>query len=294
MEGPRAGGDGGAGMTSETLSAAALASGKGHKDENFPVASWLVKPRYRAPIMAFYRFARAADDVADNEAASAEERLALLGSMRATLSGMSDINPEALALREVLGRHRLSPQHGLDLLTAFERDCTVSRYASWADLIDYCRVSAMPVGRYVLDVHGEDRATWAANDALCAALQVINHLQDCGKDYRKIDRVYIPLDLLARAGARVEDLGGERATPGLKAAIGECARLTQGLLQQSARFARDIRDKRLAMEVAAIQALAERLCARLRTADPLSERVHHSKAQMAWIAGRAALGRALR
>lgn len=281
-------------MTSETLSAAALASGKGHKDENFPVASWLVKPRYRAPIMAFYRFARAADDVADNEAASAEERLALLGSMRATLSGMSDINPEALALREVLGRHRLSPQHGLDLLTAFERDCTVSRYASWADLIDYCRVSAMPVGRYVLDVHGEDRATWAANDALCAALQVINHLQDCGKDYRKIDRVYIPLDLLARAGARVEDLGGERATPGLKAAIGECARLTQGLLQQSARFARDIRDKRLAMEVAAIQALAERLCARLRTADPLSERVHHSKAQMAWIAGRAALGRALR
>ena len=281
-------------MTSETLSAAALASGKGHKDENFPVASWLVKPRYRAPIMAFYRFARAADDVADNEAASAEERLALLGAMRATLAGTSDANPEALALRHVLAEHRLSPQHGLDLLTAFERDCTVGRCATWADLIDYCRVSAMPVGRYVLDVHGEDRATWAANDALCAALQVINHLQDCGKDYRKIDRVYIPLDLLARAGARVEDLGGERATPGLKAAIGECARLTQGLLQQSARFARDIRDKRLAMEVAAIQALAERLCARLRTADPLSERVHHSKAQMAWIAGRAALGRALR
>ncbi|MFT2520468.1 squalene/phytoene synthase family protein, partial [Escherichia coli] len=84
----------------------------------------------------------------------------------------------------------LTPQHGLDLLTAFERDCTVSRYASWDALIDYCRVSAMPVGRYVLDVHGESRDLWPANDALCAALQVINHLQDCGKDYRTIDRVY--------------------------------------------------------------------------------------------------------
>jgi hydroxysqualene synthase len=281
-------------MTSQTLSAATLASGKGHKDENFPVASWLLKPQHRAPIMAFYRFARAADDVADNEHATAPERLALLGAMRATLSGGSDAAPEGLALREVLAEYRLSPQHGLDLLTAFERDCTVNRCATWADLIDYCRVSAMPVGRYVLDVHGEDRATWAANDALCAALQVINHLQDCGKDYRKLDRVYIPLDLLARAGARVEDLGRERATPGLKVAIAECARLTQGLLQQSARFARDIRDTRLAMEVAAIQALAERLTARLRTADPLSEKVHHSKAQMAWIAGRAALARALR
>ena len=281
-------------MTSQTLSAATLASGKGHKDENFPVASWLLKPQHRAPIMAFYRFARAADDVADNEHATAPERLALLGAMRATLSGGSDAAPEGLALREVLAEYRLSPQHGLDLLTAFERDCTVNRCATWADLIDYCRVSAMPVGRYVLDVHGESRATWAANDALCAALQVINHLQDCGKDYRKLDRVYIPLDLLARAGARVEDLGGERATPGLKVAIAECARLTQGLLQQSARFARDIRDTRLAMEVAAIQALAERLTTRLRTADPLSEKVHHSKAQMAWIAGRAALARALR
>lgn len=281
-------------MTSDALSAAALASGKGHQDENFPVASWLLKPQYRAPIMAFYRFARAADDVADNAEASAAERLALLGAMRATLAGTSDTNPEAAALRAVLSAHRLSPQHGLDLLTAFEQDCTVARYQGWADLIDYCRVSAMPVGRYVLDVHGEDRATWVANDALCAALQVINHLQDCGEDYRRTGRVYIPLDLLARAGARVEDLGATRATPGLKAAIGECARLTQALLQQSARFARDIKDKRLAMEVAAIQALAESLAKRLRTADPLCEKVHHSKAQMAWIAGRAALARALR
>ena len=99
-----------------------------------------------------------------------------------------------MALRQALARARLTPQHALDLLEAFRRDVTKLRYADWDELMDYCRYSAMPVGRFVLDVHGEDRALWPANDALCAALQVINHLQDCAKDYRELDRVYLPLD----------------------------------------------------------------------------------------------------
>lgn len=122
-----------------TQSAASLASGKGHKDENFPVASFMLKREHRAPVMAFYRFARAADDVADNESAPAEERLAVLGAMRSTLAGTSDINAEARALREVLAAYKLSPQHGLDLLTAFEQDCTVNRMTTWDVLFDYCR-----------------------------------------------------------------------------------------------------------------------------------------------------------
>ena len=91
----------------------------------------------------------------------------------------------------------LDPQHARDLLTAFRMDVIKRRYRDWDDLMNYCRYSAMPVGRFVLDVHGEPRSTWPANDALCAALQIINHLQDCGKDYRDLDRVYLPLDLLA-------------------------------------------------------------------------------------------------
>ncbi|OYY63981.1 squalene synthase HpnC [Sphingomonas sp. 28-62-11] len=274
-----------------TASAATLASGKGHKDENFPVASFMLKREHRAPVMAFYRFARAADDVADNESAPASERLALLGAMRSTLAGTSDVNAEALALREVLADYTLSPQHGLDLLTAFEQDCTVNRMATWDQLIDYCRVSAMPVGRYVLDVHHEDRRTWAASDALCAALQVINHLQDCGKDYRAIDRVYIPLDMLAAAGASVEDLGAERASSALRSVIIDMAQRTLALLKQSSVFSSQIRDKRLAVEVAIIQRLAESLTRRLITHDPLSERVHHGKAEMAGLAAWAAIKR---
>ena len=107
----------------------------------------------------------------------------------------------------------LSPRHAQDLLTAFRMDVTKLRYRDWDDLIDYCSYSAMPVGRFVLDVHGESRALWPANDALCAALQIINHLQDCGKDYRDLDRVYIPLDALAEAGATVEALGADARRP---------------------------------------------------------------------------------
>ncbi|MBX9795749.1 squalene synthase HpnC [Sphingomonas sp.] len=280
-------------MTATSLpasDAAALASGKGHRDENFPVASFLLKPAHRPPVMAFYRFARAADDVSDNEAASDADKLAVLGAMRASLNGTSEADPASTALRGVLAAHGLTAQHGLDLLTAFERDCTQRRYASWDELIDYCRYSAMPVGRFVLDVHGEDRATWPANDALCAALQVINHLQDCAKDYRALDRVYLPLDMMAAAGASVEELAAPAASPALRSVIVAMARRTQALLAESACFAAQIRSRRLALEVAVIQRLAESLTRRLLTRDPLSGRVHHGKAEAALIAARAALG----
>lgn len=271
--------------------AALLASGKGHRDENFPVASFLLAAHHRVPVMAFYAFARAADDVADNAAASAEHRLALLAAMRATLTGESDASPDARALRDVLAAHHLSAQHALDLLTAFERDCTQHRYATWDDLLDYCRYSAAPVGRYVLDVHGEDRALWDANDALCAALQIINHLQDCAKDYRAINRVYLPAQMLAAAGAREAELGAAQASPALRAAIVDGAVRTQALLRRSAGFSAAIRNRRLAVEVAVIQRLAESLTRRLIARDPLSQRVHHRKAEMAGIAAWAALRR---
>lgn len=267
-----------------------LASGKGHRDENFPVASVLIAPRHRAAVMAFYRFARAADDVADNASASAEERLALLGAMRATIAGTSDADANALALRETMAEHKLSPQHAQDLLTAFERDCTISRQPSWGTLIDYCSVSAMPVGRYVLDVHGESKETWAASDALCAALQVINHNQDCAKDYKALDRVYLPLDMLDRAGARVSDLARAEATPALRSVIVEVAHRTDELLARSAGFARQIRDRRLRMEVAVIHRLAVSLNERLKRRDPLSERVHHRPLEALGLASIAALG----
>ena len=273
------------------MSASDLASGKAHRDENFPVASILIAPRHRAAVLAFYRFARAADDVADHASASEAEKLDLLEAMRATLAGERDVDAPALALRETLAARRLSPEHGLDLLEAFRRDVTKRRYANWDELMDYCRYSAAPVGRMVLDIHGEARSTWPANDALCAALQVINHLQDCADDRRQLDRVYLPQDILAAAGTAISDLDAARATPGLKAALGDLAARTQRLLDRARPFAGQIRDRRLALEVAFIQRIAEDLAARLARRDPLSERVHHTKWELAGLFAATLAGR---
>ena len=260
-------------------SIAELQSGKGHKDENFPVASILIAPKHRPPVMAFYNFVRAADDVADHVTAAPDQKLALLEQMRASLVGESDAVPEGVKLREVLKERTLSPVHALDLLEAFRRDCTKLRYRDWDDLIDYCRYSAMPVGRFVLDVHGESPDLWPANDALCAALQVINHLQDCAKDYRELDRVYIPEPLLAGIG--VEALGETRANPALTAVIAGLARQNAQLLETSRPFARGIKDGRLALEVDLIQTLADDLNTMLMNRDPLSQPVHHSRMDVA-------------
>ncbi len=258
---------------------AELQSGKGHKDENFPVASILIAPKHRPPVMAFYNFVRAADDVADHVTAAPEEKLALLEQMRASLTGQSDAVPEGVKLREIQKERGLSPVHALDLLEAFRRDCTKLRYQDWDDLIDYCRYSAMPVGRFVLDVHGESPDLWPANDALCAALQVINHLQDCAKDYRELNRVYIPEPLLAGIG--VETLGETRANPALTAVIAGLARQNAQLLETSRPFARGIKDGRLALEVDLIQTLADDLNTMLMNRDPLSQPVHHSRMDVA-------------
>ena len=275
------------------MTAATLASGKGHRDENFPVASRLISPRHRAPVMAFYHFARAADDIADNPTASEAEKLAGLTAMANGLTGARDDEPTASALREVLHAHGLDRQHALDLIAAFTQDVTKLRYADWDELIDYCRLSAMPVGRYVLDVHGESRETWPMSDALCAALQVINHLQDCAKDYRDLDRVYIPADALAATGASIEDLDKPAATPALRQTIADLARRTSALLDEAEGFSRAIVDRRLGIEVAVIHTLARDLVARLLKRDPLSERVHHRKLEALAIAARAAAKRAL-
>ena len=178
----------------------------------------------------------------------------------------------------------LDAGHPLDLLAAFRQDVVKSRYADWAELMDYCRYSAAPVGRFVLDVHGEAQATWPASDALCAALQVINHLQDCAKDYRELDRVYLAEDALAAAGTSVEALAAPSASPALRSVIVAMARRTEQLLNQSAGLAGQVHDRRLAYEVALIQRLAEDLTARLIARDPLSERVHHRPLEVLGLA----------
>jgi squalene synthase HpnC len=269
------------------MDASALRSGKGHRDENFPVASFLIHPRHREPIRAFYNFVRTADDIADHAALAAPEKLALLDRLDRGLTGANDDDAVAVRLRQALNARALSPKHVQDLLTAFRLDVTKLRYRDWDDLMSYCAFSAMPVGRFVCDVHGESRAVWPANDALCAALQVINHLQDCGEDYRNLNRVYLPQDALRASGADVEALGQARASPALRDCLHQLAARAEALLAESDGFAAAIADWRLSLEVSVINTLAHRLTRILRHRDPISEKVHLG---IAGVAGGTAFG----
>ena len=255
-------------------SASELRSGKTHRDENFPVASWIIHPRHRALILAFYNFVRTADDIADHATLSERGKLNYLDLLEAELLGQGDSQPEAVNLRRALAQRSMPPRHALDVLIAFRMDVTKLRYENWDELIHYCRYSAMPVGRFMLDVHGESTSTWAASDALCAGLQINNHLQDCGKDYRELNRVYLPRDALAAAGASVEALGLEQAPVPLLQCLHSMAARTEVLLDQSKSLSAEVKDFRLGLEIAVIQAFADKIVRLLKVRDPLSQTVH--------------------
>jgi hydroxysqualene synthase len=251
-----------------------LRSGKTHRDENFPVASWIIHPRHRALILAFYNFVRTADDIADHATLGERDKLAFLDLLEAELLGRGDSQPEAVNLRLALGQRAMPPRHALDVLTAFRMDVTKLRYENWDEVIHYCRYSAMPVGRFMLDVHGESPSTWAASDALCAGLQINNHLQDCGKDYRDLNRVYLPRDALAAAGASVEALGEGRASAPLLRCLHSLAVRTELLLNDSKSLSAEVKDFRLGLEISVIQRFAGKIVQLLKIRDPLSETVH--------------------
>ncbi|MGJ4894938.1 MULTISPECIES: squalene synthase HpnC [unclassified Bradyrhizobium] len=257
-----------------------LRSGKTHRDENFPVASWIIRPEHRGLILAFYNFVRTADDIADHPSLPGDEKLRLLDLLEAELTGTGETQDVAVSLRRALAERGMPPRHALDLLVAFRMDVTKLRYENWDEVIHYCRYSAMPVGRFMLDVHGESTATWPASDAICAGLQINNHLQDCGKDYKALNRVYLPRDALAEAGATVEMLGEAKSPPPLLACLQKLAVRNAALLDEGRDLNSGVKDFRFGLEIAVIQAFADRIVALLKVRDPLSERVHLSPVGM--------------
>ena len=257
-------------------------SGKSAGDENFPVGSWLLPARLRPHVACFYGFARAIDDIADNPDLAPEDKVARLDAFEAALTGAKADDPayrKAHSLRRSLRETGVTAEHGVDLLSAFKQDATKLRYRDWDDLIDYCNRSAAPVGRYLLDLHGDSGAGYPASDALCNALQVINHLQDCKQDYLDLDRVYLPLEWFERSGATVAELAAAKASPGVRAVLDLALDGVEVLLAQARALPGGLLSRRLAMESAAILAIAERLTELLRRRDPLAERVALSRPQ---------------
>jgi farnesyl-diphosphate farnesyltransferase len=265
-------------VAERALSGVETPSGKGAGDENFPVGSFLIRRDLRSHIHAFYRFARQADDIADNPDLSPDDKVRRLDRMGEILDGApGDDSPAAVAMRASLRETRVTAQHCHDVLRAFRLDATKKRYRDWDDLMEYCRYSASPVGRQVLDLHGEAQSNWPANDALCSALQVLNHLQDCGGDYRDLDRVYLPESNLAACGATVAELAGNKMSAGLKAVADRLLDGTDRLIATAQAFPAGVKSWGLRCEVAAIVELAARLSVHLRQGDPLAGRVTLTK-----------------
>ncbi|HEX9703605.1 MAG TPA: squalene/phytoene synthase family protein, partial [Rhodospirillales bacterium] len=242
--------------------------------------------KLRPHIATFYRFARAIDDIADNPGLAADEKVRRLDGFEQAVRGRETADPAyrtAHRMRESLAETGIVPDHCVDLVTAFKQDATKLRYRDWDDLMGYCVLSAAPVGRYLLDLHGGSTDGYGPSDALCMALQVINHLQDCKDDYLTLDRVYLPGDWVSAAGVEVSALAADRATPAVRRVLDRTLDATATLLAAARPLPRGLKSRRLAMESAAIIEIADRLIGLLRRRDPLGpRRVQLSKPGFLW------------
>ena len=258
-------------------------SGKGAKDENFPVGSMLLPKRLRPHVATYYAYARAIDDVADNGALAPGERIRRLEGFAAALRGENDdpVYDKAHALRRSMAETGVPTRHGTDLVAAFVDDCLKLRYQSWEELLHYCDRSANPVGRYLLDLHGEDRAGYRFSDALCTVLQIVNHLQDIADDKRALDRVYVIETWLTEEGGSVADIDGARESAALRRVIDRMLDGCDALMIDARKLPAALKSRHLAMESAVIVRLAERLIALLRQGDPVAGRVALTKLDFA-------------
>lgn len=243
--------------------------------ENFPVASWFLPRQARRGLLAFYSFARHADDIADSTILPREKKLALLLELnRALAEGAETSLPEwARDYRAAVNRGEVSLRHGTALLSAFLQDATKARYDSWQELIDYCMRSAAPVGRAVLELHREWHADIKASDALCNSLQILNHLQDLKADFRDRQRIYFPISWFENP----DYLAGDYAAPDIRQAINRALERVEEMLEEAERLPHTIAGFRARAEVCTVFAIAHMLAEKLRHCDPIGIRIQLSR-----------------
>jgi len=268
-------------------------SGKDADYENFPVGSCLLPTHLRPHIAYYYRFARTIDDIADNPETSADEKISRLEGFAKSIRG-DDVSTPAYAtghqMRKSLTETNVSEKHCLDLIDAFKQDAVKNRYQNWGELVDYCLLSAAPVGRYLIDLHGGTEDGYGPSDALCIVLQVINHLQDCKEDFLEMDRVYIPADWMAVYGVTVESLNQPNLSDPLSQVLGKVIFAIAELMPEAYKLPYGLYNRRLAMESQVIINVADSLIDQLKAKDPLAERVKLSKPAYVWCVVRGIAG----
>jgi squalene synthase HpnC len=243
--------------------------GVGHY-ENFPVASLLLPAPLRRPVAAIYRFARTADDIADEGDAPAAERLGQLAHMGSQLdrieAGQTCEEPLFAALGAAIARHRLPLAPFRDLLSAFSQDCVQSRYADFGELGDYARRSADPIGRLLLELFGASSPrTVACSDRICSALQFINFWQDVAIDYAK-GRIYLPLEDMRAFGVAEEELAAKVPSARLRSLLRFQVERTRGLLYEGAALGRLLKG-RIGLEIRMVVAGGDTILQKIAASD---------------------------
>lgn len=224
--------------------------------ENFPVASWLVPGHLRIHVAAIYNFARRADDLADEGNDTVQEKITALEAMGKSLDRCLDTQENAdylfLALANTITEHRLDPALFHDLISAFKQDVSKTRYRDFAEVMDYCRRSANPVGRLMLQLFGQATdENNADSDKICSALQLINFMQDIQQDLLENDRVYFPMDEMLAAGVGIEDLKNKSTEPHVVEFVRAQTIRAKNMLLEGAGLGRRL-NGRFGMEIRAI------------------------------------------
>ncbi len=251
---------------------------KNESDENFSVGL-LVSKKLKPLVAAYYRAARAADDIADNPELTKEQKLNALEAVEAAFDGRNnaDAFSEARTLGELFRTENLDRRLYADLLTAFRRDALNQQPEIWEQLTDYCNYSAVPVGRFMLAIHNENPSTYLPAASLCTALQLVNHLQDLKYDAITLRRFYLPKDMMAKYDVFPSDLYLSTVTSGLKALVLEICGRIRGQMKDAAPLPRLVKSFRLRWEIGVIVSLTNSMLKKIEKYDVISRRIELSR-----------------
>lgn len=246
---------------------------KTQRQENFPVAAFFFSAPLRQTITDYYNFARFCDDIADSKTLSKKQKLQRLNDAeKVLLTGDGSLYP-AQRLRETFLAEKLNFSLATDLLTAFRRDAENIKYETWGQLLDYCKYSAAPVGRFMLALHDENPSTYLPATALCSVLQITNHIQDLKDDAAMLKRIYLPKELLGQHKVKLKDLTAENCSKNLKFLINDVLLRCDGLLKDARILPEIIKSRRLKFYTAVTLSLTDSLIAKLKAGDVLSKKI---------------------
>ena len=258
-----------------------LMSGKSYYDENFPVASFLMKKKIRSVVRVFYFFARMADDIADHQKLSSNQKKKILLFFDNAISKSKKTNNKVLD--KMIAKFKELPsgkKYSRNLLKAFMMDASNKKYKNWNDLLYYCKFSANPVGRFVIDAVNERKnieKIYEASDSLCTALQIINHIQDCKKDFKELNRVYIPESFFKKYSLDKKTLRKSKSIENFERLKIEIVDNVLVSLRKTKLGLREIQSWRLRKETLIILNIAKRLCNLLKINDPLEKQIKLSR-----------------